>query len=105
MNIKKRLETFVQGWLPKEPNVTMYHQPVSHKSWRTYRVISVVTLIIATFIGGLLGALAFFLNLTSGIGLYVWSTIIGITIGIVVGAILARMKQKEQQRTAKELKM
>jgi predicted small secreted protein len=48
--------------------------------------------------GGLLGALASFLNLTTGLGAYVWPMIIGIAIGIVVAAILIRMKQKEEQQ-------
>lgn len=97
MTLKKRLETFVQGWLPKEPNLPVYQRTVSHKTWRIHRRF-VVLIIMGAFMGGLLGALASFLNLTTGLGAYVWPMIIGIAIGIVVAAILIRMKQKEEQQ-------
>ena len=105
MTPKKRLEAFVQGWLPKESNLHVCQGKVSHKRWRPSRRL-VLPLIIGAFMGGLLGAVGPFLDWTSWLGPYLWPILIGlITIWIVSAALLARMKQKEeQQKSAKELK-
>ncbi|PVX23074.1 MAG: hypothetical protein CW691_11700 [Candidatus Bathyarchaeum sp.] len=99
MNLKKRFELRIQGWLPKEPNFHAHQRPVRNSSWRTYQTMSVVLVIVAAFVGALLGALGHVLNLTNGIGLYFWSMTIGITLGIAVSAILIRMKKNEKQPT------
>lgn len=55
MNLKKRLETFIQGWLPKEPNLA-YALKASKPRWRkpywiTLMVVAVVALAAITFVG------------------------------------------------------
>jgi hypothetical protein len=91
MTLKKRVATFVQGWLPKEPNLPIYQGAGNHKSWRAWFVGLVI---MGAFAGGLLGALGYFLGLASGVGVYVWSMITGMTIGITAAAILIRIKQR-----------
>jgi hypothetical protein len=55
MNVKKRLETIFQGWLPKEPKISYMH--TSSKSrwrnpfWIVITLVSVVVLAGFTFQG------------------------------------------------------
>lgn len=95
MSLKKYLEVIIRGWLPKEPNLPIYQRTMSHKTWHTWFI---ALLIMGAFVGGLLGALGYFLGLTSGFGLYAWSMLIGIVIGTVVAVVSVRLKRKEEQR-------
>jgi uncharacterized membrane protein YfcA len=104
MNLKKCFELFVQGWLPKEPNLNVHQRKVSRKHWRPSRRL-ILPLIMGAVIGGLLGAIGSFLDFTSWLGPYVWPILIGITIGIISGAILGRKKLKEEQQKSAELKL
>lgn len=95
MSLKKYLEAIIRGWLPKEPNLPIYKRTMSQKTWHTWFV---ALLIIGAFVGGFLGALGYFLGLTSGFGLYAWSTLIGIVIGTVVAVVSVRLKRKEEEQ-------
>lgn len=105
MTLKKRLAPFVHGWFPDDSNLLVCKQIVQHKNWRTYRRMFFILIVVAAFVGVLLGALGDFLNFTDGIGLYIWSMIISTPMGIIIPTVLVRMKQKEKhQTTVKELK-
>lgn len=95
MKTLKYLEGRIRGWLPQEPNLPVYQRTVSHNTWRIHRKFIVL---MGAFMGGLLGALASFLNLPTELGVYVWPMIIGIAIGIGGAAILIRVKRKEEQQ-------
>jgi len=46
MTLKKRLETFVKGWLPKESNMAYIHKP-SKPRWKSYwKTLSIVVVVI-----------------------------------------------------------
>jgi uncharacterized membrane protein len=96
MKLKKRLATFVHGWLPKEPNLPVYQRTTTHKTLRIQKRFAVLV-IIGAFMGALFGASSSFIGL-SGLGAYIYFMIIGMAIGIVVATILIRMKQKEEQQ-------
>ena len=97
MNPLRYLENRIRDWLPKEPRSPSYQRITNHKSPRIGIQIGIVTFIMGCA-GGLLGALGSYLGLTSGLGLYVWSIIIGIVLGIVAAAIVIRKKKNEEQK-------
>jgi F0F1-type ATP synthase assembly protein I len=97
MNPKKYLETRIRGWLPKEQNLPTFQRTMNHETWSAHKWFAVL-IVSGTFVGALLGALGYFLGLTSGIGLYVWSMIVGIVIGISVAVVAVRKKRKEEQQ-------
>ena len=102
MNLKRRLETFIRGWLPKESNLPIYQRTTTDKTWNRSKTFAVF-FIIGAFMGALFGALSPLI--VSGIGWHVYFIIIGTTIGIAIGVVLIRMKQKEEQkRNAQKLK-
>jgi len=102
MNLKRRLETFIRGWLPKESNLPIYQRTTTDKTWSRSKTFAVF-FITGAFMGALFGALSPLI--VSGIGWHVYFIIIGTTIGIAIGVVLIRMKQKEEQkRNAQKLK-
>ncbi len=96
MKNKKRIEQQIRGWLPKEPTGIRVHrtkyESLSLSKW------GAVLVAMGTFAGALLGALGYFLGLTEGIGLYVWSMIVGVTIGTIIAVVLNRIKRKKERQ-------
>jgi hypothetical protein len=97
LNIKKRLENRIRGWLPKEPHSSGYQQITNHKSPRIRRQIGIVAFIMG-FAGGLLGAFGISLGLFSGLGMYVWPILIGIVTATVAAVIVIRKKENEERQ-------
>ena len=103
MSLKRRLETFVRGWLPKESSLPIYQRTTSHKTWSRSKMFAGF-FIMGAFMGALFGAVS--PVIVSELGWHLYFIIIITTTGIAIGGVfLIRMKHKEEQkRNAQKLK-
>jgi hypothetical protein len=47
MNLKKRVETFIQGWLPKEVKFALAHKTSKPRWWRPLWIVTVLGIIVS----------------------------------------------------------
>lgn len=55
MNLKKRLVTFIRGWLPKEPILTRTHKTVKPRWWRPLWIVTLLGIIVSGLVSFLSG--------------------------------------------------
>jgi VIT1/CCC1 family predicted Fe2+/Mn2+ transporter len=102
MTARKYLEGLIRGWLPKEANMPSLQQTTAYRFFPTHKALVAFVILVlgAGFVGGLLGALGFFLGISSKLGVF-WSMIIGMVMGTVVAGVYGRIHRKEGQKRAK----
>ncbi|MCW4017415.1 MAG: hypothetical protein NWF00_01820 [Candidatus Bathyarchaeota archaeon] len=102
MKTRKNMRGIIRGWLPREANMSIHQQTVTHRFFPTRKaMVAYIALVLgAALAGALLWMLGYFLGLTSQYGFY-WNLVTSMAIGIGGALIFTKIYQKEKQKEAK----